>query len=196
MFDTITDKIRNAGVSINDKELYAQVANEIARGTLDPGLWTKAFADSRGDKKQAEVLYIRMRVADIAAQRKRLEHHRQQETIRTETYRQIEGLKAQQQMLESALSNLETEYRRTPNGLGLALVFAAIAFIVVAVPMAYMLSFEMILGSAFMGAIAAVGGIVLSRAFGKRAKVRGKLYRTKSDLDQVRAHLSRLRDSL
>lgn len=198
MLDRLTDKIRNAGVRINDKELYARVGSEISDGMVDPGLWTKAFADSRGDEQRARSLYIRMRVAELVAQRERLRTEREQEAVRSLTYRQIEELDAQHRRLAGVLADLKAEYRATGRtgmkAVRMALVFGAIAFVIVAMPIAYIT--DRILGAALMGAIAVPAGMILSQWFGKGTTVRRKIDRTKLELEQVRNALSRIRGSL
>ena len=55
-------------VDLNDRELYARVSQEIGNGNMDSGLWTKAFADSRGRNDEAKALYLKMRVLDLKQQ--------------------------------------------------------------------------------------------------------------------------------
>jgi hypothetical protein len=52
---------------MDDLHLYERVAEELKRQGPHPGLWAKAFADSNGDKARAEALYLRFRVAQLAA---------------------------------------------------------------------------------------------------------------------------------
>jgi len=56
-------------VDTTDKELYAIAAREVAQGTIDQGLWGKAFADSAGQKPAAEALYLKMRVSELRRHR-------------------------------------------------------------------------------------------------------------------------------
>lgn len=46
--------------------LYEQVSNEIESGTKDTGVWTKAYADARGDLQMQKALYIEMMVERYA----------------------------------------------------------------------------------------------------------------------------------
>jgi DNA-directed RNA polymerase subunit RPC12/RpoP len=51
-----------------DDSLYAQVANEIAQGKLDAGMWAKAIAHSDGSENSAKSFYIRFRVSQMKEQ--------------------------------------------------------------------------------------------------------------------------------
>lgn len=50
-----------------EDRLYTQIAQELEANTVDKGLWTKAFAQARGDDKQTRVLYIQTRFARLRA---------------------------------------------------------------------------------------------------------------------------------
>jgi hypothetical protein len=52
---------------VDDLYLYDRVADELRNRGAHPGLWAKAFAESGGNKPQAEALYLRYRVAQLAA---------------------------------------------------------------------------------------------------------------------------------
>lgn len=53
------------GRILPEAELYGCVADEVDRGEVDRGLWTKTFVESRGDRTQHRVRYIRERVDQI-----------------------------------------------------------------------------------------------------------------------------------
>lgn len=59
------DKIWTGGASTADSELYAQVVQEVAQGTIDPGLMAKAMAQTAGDVVKAQALYLKMRVTQL-----------------------------------------------------------------------------------------------------------------------------------
>lgn len=48
-----------------EEQFYDQVANELKDNSLIPGLWTKAYAETDGDKAKAQALYIKYRVAQL-----------------------------------------------------------------------------------------------------------------------------------
>ena len=52
----------NAG----DERFYEEVARELQEKPMNPGLWTKAFAEMGGDDAKARALYIKYRVAQLA----------------------------------------------------------------------------------------------------------------------------------
>lgn len=56
-------------VNIKDKDLYAIVGQEVANGSIDIGLWTKAISECGGNEAQAKSLYLKMRVLDLSEQR-------------------------------------------------------------------------------------------------------------------------------
>ena len=41
---------------------------ELENGTVDKGMWTKAYVDANGDEKAQKLIYIRRRVAEFAAE--------------------------------------------------------------------------------------------------------------------------------
>lgn len=49
---------------LGEIELYAVVAEEIKNNQLVEGLWVKALADCKGDKKQARGLYSKLTQVD------------------------------------------------------------------------------------------------------------------------------------
>lgn len=52
---------------MDDLHLYDRVADELRRDGPQAGLWAKAFAECEGEKSRAEALYLRLRVAQLAA---------------------------------------------------------------------------------------------------------------------------------
>jgi len=55
----------NTYISTEDKGYYKIVSDEISRGYLDQGLWTKAYAYSDGIESSAKAIYIKMRVEEL-----------------------------------------------------------------------------------------------------------------------------------
>jgi TPR repeat protein len=51
----------------NDEKFYEEVARELQEKSMVAGLWTKAFAEMGGDEAKARALYIKYRVAQLAA---------------------------------------------------------------------------------------------------------------------------------
>ena len=49
-------------------ELYAQVADEVANGRLQNGLWHRMFSEADGDEKVARARYLRERVKQLQAE--------------------------------------------------------------------------------------------------------------------------------
>ena len=49
----------------SDKDLYQAAAEELARGSADPGLLAKAFAESGGNSAGTEALYLKLRVKEL-----------------------------------------------------------------------------------------------------------------------------------
>jgi len=56
-------KLKKAG----EDKFYDEVARELQDKPMIPGLWTKAFAEMGGDDAKARALYIKYRVAQLAA---------------------------------------------------------------------------------------------------------------------------------
>jgi antitoxin component YwqK of YwqJK toxin-antitoxin module len=46
-------------------ELYAQVSDQLQQGQKETGVWTKAFADAKGDEQKARAIYIELMVARL-----------------------------------------------------------------------------------------------------------------------------------
>lgn len=51
---------------MNDEHLYAKVVEELQMHGPNPGLWAKAYSETNGNKPQAEALYLRYRVEQLA----------------------------------------------------------------------------------------------------------------------------------
>ena len=50
---------------MNDEDFYDTVANELKRGDLKQGLWTKALAESNGDNNLARSRYLSLRARQL-----------------------------------------------------------------------------------------------------------------------------------
>jgi len=50
---------------LSEEAAYEQVSKELEEGKIRQGLWTKALAESNGDKNRTESLYIRYRVQSL-----------------------------------------------------------------------------------------------------------------------------------
>ena len=48
-------------------DFFARIAREMEAGTMDVGLWTRAFAESDGNENKAKALYIKLRHAQLLA---------------------------------------------------------------------------------------------------------------------------------
>ncbi len=81
---------------MSDERFYDEVARELQERTLLPGLWTKAFAETDGDKDKARALYIRYRVEQLA-QRERDELHRAEVQRQEQSKREQRERKEQEQ---------------------------------------------------------------------------------------------------
>ena len=56
------------GTEVN-QEFYDAVAVEMAANQFQPGLWARALAESDGHEARCKAIYIRLRVAELVAQR-------------------------------------------------------------------------------------------------------------------------------
>lgn len=54
---------------MDEKTLYQSIAEEIEANRMDPARWTQAFAEADGDPEKAKAIYIRLRRADLQADR-------------------------------------------------------------------------------------------------------------------------------
>ena len=52
------DKLGDA----DEEAIYAEAFAELKSGNTRPGMWAKAFAESEGDEKKSQALYIKLRV--------------------------------------------------------------------------------------------------------------------------------------
>ena len=69
MFDDLFNKLKKTNEFITKEQIYAlyeQVSHEIESGKKDTGVWTKAYADARGDLQMQKALYIEMMVERYA----------------------------------------------------------------------------------------------------------------------------------
>jgi hypothetical protein len=57
---------------MNDDAFYDEVAKELEANKLIPGVWTRAFAEADGDENRAKAIYIKLRVAQLAEEAKRM----------------------------------------------------------------------------------------------------------------------------
>ena len=78
-----------------DSVFYGIAAKEIHAGNVDVGLMAKAVAKARGNKKEAEVLYLEWRV-DLLKEAA-LNKFTEQETIKEENRKVSERIKKQSQ---------------------------------------------------------------------------------------------------
>jgi hypothetical protein len=58
---------------MNDEAFYNQVAEEIQANKTSPGLWTKAFAQAGGNTERTRAVYIKLRVAQLASEKRQSE---------------------------------------------------------------------------------------------------------------------------
>jgi hypothetical protein len=52
---------------MDENQIYEVVAEELQKRVIVPGVWTRAFAEAGGDNEKARALYIKYRVAQLAA---------------------------------------------------------------------------------------------------------------------------------
>lgn len=62
---TKTAKAQFSARRISDEDYYEMVAKEMQDGRIRTGLWMKALAESEGDERKAEALYLKLRVASL-----------------------------------------------------------------------------------------------------------------------------------
>ena len=65
MYDDLFNKLKKTNEFITKEQIYAlydQVSKEIESGMKDNGVWTKAYADARGDLQAAKGIYIELMV--------------------------------------------------------------------------------------------------------------------------------------
>ena len=55
---------------MSDEELYLEATNEVEGENKNPGLWAKVMALSEGDQEKAKYKYIKLRVEQLANERK------------------------------------------------------------------------------------------------------------------------------
>lgn len=82
MLEKITNLIRARRQS--ETAIYEVVAKELQTGAVANGLWTKAYANSSGDKSKAEALYIKYRVQSIKDELSQNKPPSNDEEMRTE----------------------------------------------------------------------------------------------------------------
>jgi hypothetical protein len=61
---------------MNEEKAYEQVAEEVARRDLKPGLWTKALAESVGNENIARSLYLKFRAQQLLSDHRLAEKHK------------------------------------------------------------------------------------------------------------------------
>jgi hypothetical protein len=59
--------------TLDEEAIYAEALSELKSGTVRPGLWAKAFAESEGDENKSQALYIRLRVQHENERRRQLQ---------------------------------------------------------------------------------------------------------------------------
>ena len=50
---------------MQDDKFYEEVAKELLDGSVQAGVWARAFSDAEGDKEKAKAIYIRLRVQQL-----------------------------------------------------------------------------------------------------------------------------------
>lgn len=58
-------KVEQLRENLYDEHIHAQVAAEICKNHIWPGLWAKAFAQAQGNDTRAKGIYINLRVEQI-----------------------------------------------------------------------------------------------------------------------------------
>lgn|SRR5690554_4172934 len=61
---------------MNDEYLYEIVIEELRNSGPKPGLWAKAFSESKGQESMAKALYMRYRVEQLAALEREAKFHK------------------------------------------------------------------------------------------------------------------------
>ena len=60
--------------TLDEEAIYAEALSELKSGTVRPGLWAKAFAESEGDENKSQALYMRLRVQHEKDRRQQLQN--------------------------------------------------------------------------------------------------------------------------
>jgi hypothetical protein len=76
---------------MNEDWAYDEVAKELQKQAMIPGVWARAFAEAGGDQEKARAMYIKLRVTQLMEQRARDEHNR---TVK-QTARRMEAIRSQ-----------------------------------------------------------------------------------------------------
>jgi len=95
----------------DDEAIYAAALSEIQSGSVRPGVWAKAFADSEGDENKCKALYIRLRVQH--------EKDRIQQQHRSAHLATVEATQRKPRALQYVIDNLSScgyEAKRTTSG--------------------------------------------------------------------------------
>ena len=138
-------------------ELYAEVSKQLAQGKRDEGVWTKAFADSEGDKNKTEAIYIDLMVEKLVLSKKsELEIRGEKE--KEEGRKKEKRRKEHQEEREN--KQIEKVYKKFPKTIN-------ISFFLILPVIAYTWWFSSFWGGLFMGLIAFcfVGLVVLCLRF-------------------------------
>ena len=93
---------------------YEEALNEMNSGDRRPGIYAKAIADSMGDEKKVDSLYLKYRAQSIMEEAKRIESKKiEAERIEAERIAEEERLeaerKAKEERLEAEEERLEAE---------------------------------------------------------------------------------------
>lgn len=103
-----------ANVDMDDDAIYTIVAEELESGKTDKGLWTRLFAECKGDEKQVKALYITRRVEKIMeAEKNKKQLLQKQETASLEQktlQATAEGGSARSE--KNTLINIETKVKK------------------------------------------------------------------------------------
>ncbi len=66
--ETPTFQKKKNPITMNDDAFYDEIAKEMQENRLVPGVWARAFAEADGDENRAKAIYIKLRVAQSAAE--------------------------------------------------------------------------------------------------------------------------------
>lgn len=66
-FKVNTDEDIKRMNSKSEEDIYDLIGKEIEEKNLKRGIWTKAIAESNGDKEKAEAIYIKLRFAQLSS---------------------------------------------------------------------------------------------------------------------------------
>ncbi len=110
MYDDLYNKLKKTNEFITKEQIYAlydQVSKEIESGKKDNGVWTKAYADARGDLQTAKGIYIELMVErhmlareaeeEVMMQKKEIKEREEKEISESIEYFTADRLKADEE---------------------------------------------------------------------------------------------------